>query len=39
MRNGFASIDGITKMMSSGEGYVDKPNAPTSLIALEVRVV
>lgn len=39
MRNGFAGVDGIAKMVSSSEGYVNKPNAPTSFIALEVRIV
>lgn len=39
MKNGFAGIDGIAKMVSSSEGYVDKPNAPTSFIALEVRII
>ena len=39
MRNGFASIDGIAKMVCSSERYIDEPNAPTSLIALEVRII
>ncbi len=39
MRNGFAGVDGIAKMVSSSEGYVNKPNAPTSFIALKVRIV
>lgn len=39
MRNGLAGVNGIAKMVSSSERYVDKPNAPTSFIAFEVRIV
>ena len=39
MRNLFASIDGIAKMVSSSEGHVDEPNTATGFIALQVWII
>ena len=38
-RDVFASVDAVAEMVCGGEGNVDNPDATSSFVAFEVRVV